>query len=220
MKLSNISLPHYTKTEEQINMISHIVGAAMGLIVLITCVAVAAYNRNIPAVVGSAIYGITMILLYTMSSIYHGLTLTLPKKVFRVLDHCTIYFLIAGTYTPIALGALFKTNSNIALTILIIEWALAVIAATLTAIDLKKYQIVSMLCYIVMGWLIIPFYPLVVSAMGISGFIYLLIGGIFYTIGAVLYGIGKRKKYMHNVFHFFVLIASFIQYLGIITYAL
>lgn len=219
-RLADRKLPNYTKGEELFNMISHIVGAAMGLVVLIICVAVSAYQRDIFAVIGSIIYGLSMILLYTMSSIYHGLTHVMSKKVFQVLDHCAIYFLIAGTYSAVALGAMIDVSPFWAWTILIAQWGLAAIAIAFTAIDLKKYQVFAMICYILMGWMIILLYPLVIRALTWQGFLYMLVGGIFYTIGAVLYGIGKRQKYMHNVFHIFVLIGSFIQFLGIVMYAI
>ncbi len=219
-KLDKIKLPVYTKGEEIFNSSSHIVGAVFAFVVLIMCVSQAALHKNYYGIVGAAIYGVMMIILYTMSSIYHGLTHIKAKKVFRVLDHCAVYLLIAGTYTPIALSAIRQVNTSAAWIILASEWLLAIIACTLTAIDLKKHEIVSMVCYILMGWMIIIIYPTVVSAMSIAGFVYMLVGGIMYTVGAIIYGIGKKRRYAHSVFHIFVLLGSVAQFLGIFMYAL
>ncbi len=213
-------LPNYTRGEEIFNMVSHIVGGALGVVVLVLCVVTAAINKNVYGVVSSAIYGSSMIMLYTMSSVYHGLKHERAKKIMQVLDHCTIYFLIAGTYTPIVLSAVRQINAPLAWTMFGIEWGLAALAITLTAIDLKKYEVFSMTCYIVMGWSIIVVFDKVIQALTLYGTALVLIGGILYTIGAVLYAIGKKKKYAHNVFHVFVLFGSLLQFFGILFYAL
>jgi len=219
-RLADRKLPNYSRGEEIFNMVSHIVGGGAGIAVLVICVVTAAMHHNGYGIVSSAIYGATMILLYTMSSIYHGLTNITAKKVFQVLDHCTIYLLIAGTYTPIALSALRIVNAPLAWAMFGIEWGLAALAITLTAIDIKKFEIFSMICYILMGWGIIVIYKQAIEALTLQGFALLLTGGILYTIGAVLYGIGKKKKYMHNVFHVFVILGSIFQFFGIVLYAL
>ncbi len=219
-KIKKHVLPNYTVGEERLNMISHIVGASLGVVVLVLCVVKAALGGNTIGIVTSAIYGASMIILYTMSSIYHGLRRNRAKLVFRVLDHCTIYLLIAGTYTPIALSALTRVSTALGWTIFGIEWGLAALAITLTAIDLKKYEVFSMICYICMGWAVIAVVPLALEAMTTAGFMFVLSGGIAYTIGAVLYGIGKKKKYIHGVFHIFVVIGSFLQFLGVCLYCL
>lgn len=150
-------LPSYTKGEEIFNMVSHIAGGALAIAALVLCVIFAVIHTDAWGVVGAAIYGSTMVVLYAMSSIYHGLKPEMPKKVFQVIDHCTIYFLIAGTYTPVTLTALRPQYPVQAFVIFGIVWACCFIAATLTAIDLKKYQILSMICYLAMGWCIIFF---------------------------------------------------------------
>lgn len=213
-------LPNYTLGEELFNMISHIVGGALGVAALVLCIIRAASHGNVHGVVGSAIYGSTMILLYTMSSIYHGLPKNTAKKVFQVLDHCTIYFLISGTYTPIALSAIREVTEFGGWFIFGLEWALTALAVTLTAIDLKKYTVFSMCCYIIMGWCIIVAPQLALAALGSGGFILVLAGGIAYTIGAVTYGIGKKMKYMHSVFHLFVVLGSILQFFGVYLYAI
>lgn len=219
-KLADRKLPNYSRGEEIFNMSSHIVGGAMGIAATVLCVIISAFHYNVYGVVSSAIYGASMIILYTLSSLYHGLINEKAKKVFQVLDHCTIYILIAGTYTPLTLSAMRVVNGRLAWTLFGIEWGLALLSITLTAIDLKQFQVFSMICYIAMGWGIIAFYPLAIQALTFTGFMLLLAGGIFYTIGAVLYGIGKRRKYMHNVFHIFVLVGSAFQLACIMFFAL
>ena len=138
----------------------------------------------------------------------------------QVIDHCTIYFFICGTYTPILLSRFVPNHPAIGWGLLGVEWALAVTAGTLTAIDLKKYNIFSMICYIAMGWGIIFFLPLALQLMTKPGFLLLLGGGIAYTVGAALYGIGAKKPWFHSVFHIFVVIGSLLQFLAIFLYAL
>ncbi|MCH5251797.1 MAG: hemolysin III family protein [Lachnospiraceae bacterium] len=219
-KLEDRILPSYTKGEEIFNMVSHIVGGAFAIAALTLCVIFAALNKDAWAVVGSAIYGGTMIVLYTMSSIYHGLRRPMAKKVFQIIDHCTIYFLIAGTYTPVTLAALRPLYPVQAFVIFGIVWACCFAAATLTAIDLKKYQLLSMICYLAMGWCIIFFIRPTIRCLGTGGTVFLVTGGVAYTIGAILYGIGKKKKYVHSVFHLFVLAGSILHFFMILFYVM
>ncbi|MBO5798361.1 MAG: hemolysin III family protein, partial [Clostridia bacterium] len=203
-KLCNRQLPDYTHGEELFNMISHIVGGGFGVIALVLCVTWAAIQGDAWGVTGSAIYGASLISLYTMSSVYHGLRHPTAKKVMQVLDHCTIYFLIAGTYTPILLTAIRLVSPGWAWTIFGIVWGFAALATVFTAIDLKKYATFSMICYIGMGWCIVMAAKVTVEALALPGLLLLLAGGIAYTVGAVLYGLGKKHRYMHAVFHLFV----------------
>ena len=219
-KLCDRILPDYTKGEEIFNMVSHIVGGGLGVIALLSCVILSAIKGDAWDVVGSAIYGASLIVLYTMSSVYHGVTHTLAKKVLQVLDHCTIYFLIGGTYTPILFSAIRKESPAWAWTIFGIVWGLAAFAAVFTAIDLKKYAVLSMICYIGMGWCIVIAAPVAISAISQTGLLYLLSGGISYTVGAVLYGFGKKCRYMHSIFHLFVVLGSILHYVCIIGYVL
>lgn len=220
IKLRDRLLPNYSRGEEIMNMVTHIVGGGLGILILVACIIKAALNDNLPGLIGSAIYGTLMVTLYCMSSVYHGLRPSTGKKVMQIIDHCTIYFLICGTYTPIMLSAFVPVYPMIGWGILAAEWALAFLAATLTAIDLKKYSIFSMICYILMGWGIIFFLPQTIAVMTIPGFILLLLGGIAYTIGAVLFGIGSKVHWMHSVFHIFVVLGSVLQFLAIFFYAL
>jgi len=215
-KLRDREFPDYTRGEEIFNTVSHIVGGAFGIIALISCVLVAAFKGNVWGVVGSAVYGASLVLLYTVSSVYHGLHKNMGKKVLQVIDHCTIYFLIGGTYTPILFCSIRPVSPAWAWTIFSIVWGCAAIAAVFTAIDLKKYAKLSMICYIGMGWCIVIAAKTTIEAIPLAGLLWLLAGGISYTVGAVLYGLGKRHRYMHSVFHLFVVGGSIMQYICII----
>jgi len=215
--LSQRSLPRYSRGEEIMNMVTHIAGGALGIAVFALCPWQA---KTSAALVGVLVYGICMTALYAMSSIYHGLHPGTAKKVMQVMDHCTIYFLIAGTYTPILLSAFLPRYPGICWGLLAMEWGLTALAVTLTAIDLKKYNAFSMVCYIFMGWGIIFFLPQAMEVMTKPGFLYLLWGGIAYTVGAVLYGIGSKMPWMHSVFHIFVVLGSLLQFISIYFYAL
>ncbi len=219
-KLGDRELPDYTKGEEIFNMVSHIAGGAIGVAALVLCVVRAALHRNGWGVVGGAIFGASMILLYTMSSVYHGLREGMGKKVLQVIDHCTIYFLIAGTYTPLLLSAMRPIDPAASWVLFGVVWSLTVLATVLTAIDLKRYRAFSMACYIGIGWAIIFKAPLLVEAIGWAGFWLILAGGVSYTVGAVLYGLGKKHRYMHSVFHLFVVAGSVLHLLAILIYAL
>lgn len=219
-KLRDRSLPDYTRGEEIFNTVSHIVGGGFGVIALLACVLRAALCGNAWSVVGSAIYGGSMILLYTVSSVYHGLHHPMGKKVMQIIDHCTIYLLIGGTYTPILLCSIRPVSPGWAWTIFGIVWGLAAMAATFTAIDLKKYAVLSMICYIGMGWCIVIAADTAIRSIPIPGLVWLLAGGIAYTIGAILYGLGKKLRYMHAVFHLFVVAGSILQFVCIFFYVL
>ena len=220
-RLNRIELPHYTKGEEIFNMTSHIVGGALGITATTLCVIVAALNHNIFGVISGAIYGSMMIILYCMSSIYHGLKPELKaKKVFRILDHCAIYLLIAGTYTPFTLCTIREADAALGWTYFGIQWGLAAVGIVLNAIDMKKFKVLSMLLYLGLGWCIVFTINIVLGAIGAGGLVFLLTGGVSYTIGAVIYGIGKKHAYMHSIFHLFVVIGSLLHFFCILFYVM
>lgn len=219
-RLADRTLPDYTKGEEIFNMVSHIVGGALGIAALVLCIIVSAVHGSAAGVLSSIVYGVSLIALYTMSSVYHGLHPGTGKKVMQVLDHCTIYFLIAGTYTPVLTVALRPAYPIIAWGLFGLVWGCAVIACALTAIDLKKYSVFSMVCYLVMGWCIIFFIKQTFEVIGLVGGIMLFLGGVSYTIGSILYGLGKKHRYMHSIFHLFILLGSILHFFTIILYVL
>ena len=144
----------------------------------------------------------------------------MAKRVFQIIDHCSIFILIAGTYTPIVLCTIREYNTAVGWTIFGIIWGLAAIGVTLNSIDLKKYKVFSMICYLVMGWLIITRISLIIRLLGTPAFWMLLSGGVAYTVGAVFYGVGKNKKWMHSVFHIFCVIGSVLHFLMILFYVI
>ena len=217
-KLCDRILPDYSKGEEIMNMVTHIVGGGLAIIGSIFCILGACRQGGWENVLSAVIYCVSMMGVYTMSSIYHGLRPGTAKKVMQVIDHCAIYFLIAGTYTPILVTGFLPVFPIIGWGLLIMQWGLTALAVTLTAIDLHKFKVFSMVCYIFMGWGIIFFLPQAMTVMTTQGFYWLLAGGIAYTIGAVLFGLGKRLPWMHAVFHIFVILGSLFQYLAIVLY--
>ena len=219
-KLADRILPDYTKGEEITNMVTHIVGGAFGIVALVLCVVFSAIRHDPYLVVGSAIYGASLIILYTMSSVYHGLRPNMGKKVMQVLDHCTIYFLIGGTYTPIVLGPLRAMIPWLGWTIFGIVWGFCALGCTFTAIDIEKYKKLAMACYVGIGWIIVIAIKPTIQAVTFKGFLFLLLGGVAYTIGAVLYALGKKMRYMHSIFHVFVLIGTALQFIAIFAYCI
>lgn len=211
-------LSDYTPGEEIFNSISHGIGILLGIIVCILCV-IKTDNDPI-SLIGALIYGISMIVLYSFSTIYHGLPCGKAKKVFQVLDHCTIYALIAGTYTPILLSGFLPKEPIAGIILLCVQWGVAAIAIVLTAIDLHKFRYFSYFTYIILGWAIIFIAPIALRVLSKAAFLYLLAGGISYTIGAVLFAIGNKLRWFHSVFHIFVVIGSILQFISIYCYIL
>lgn len=213
-------LPQYTKGEEIFNMVSHIVGGALAIAAVTLCVIMAAVHHNVWGVVSGAIYGGSLVILYTMSSLYHGLRPNTAKHVFRIIDHCSIFLLIAGTYTPYMLSGLRKYNPGLAWTIFGIIWGAAILGIVLNSVNLKKFKIFSMICYIAMGWCVAFVSPAMFKHFDLGCMIFLFTGGIAYTLGAVLYGISKKKgtRYMHSIFHLFVLAGSILHFFSILFY--
>ncbi|MBR5371162.1 MAG: hemolysin III family protein, partial [Oscillospiraceae bacterium] len=138
----------------------------------------------------------------------------------QVIDHCTIYFMIAGTYVPILLVGVRERSPFAAWTVFGVEFGCALFAAVLTAIDLKKYSKLSMAAYLAMGWAVMAILPDTITVMSVPGFLWLLGGGIVYSVGAVLYGLGKKHRYVHCVFHLFVNAGSLLQAIAILKYVL
>lgn len=217
-KLCDRSLPVYSIGEEITNTATHLIGGVLGIVALILCVRRAAITRGAAEIAGAAIYGSCLVILYSVSSIYHGLRPGTAKKVLQVLDHCAIYFLIAGSYSVVCLGAIRRASPELGWGILALEWLLCIVATVLTAIDLKRYKIFSMACYIGMGWAIIPLASLLLKIMTPAGFWLLLGGGLSYTLGAILFGI--KRKWLHSIFHVFVVLGSVLQFFAFYLYGI
>ena len=220
-KLADRALPDYTRGEEIFNMVSHIVGGALAVAALVLCVAFAAVHRNPWGIGTGIVYGITMIVLYTMSSIYHGLSPRLgAKKVFQVIDHCAIFLLIAGTYTPYTLCVLRPDDPKLGWGIFALVWGVSVLGIVLNAIDLDRFAVFSMICYLGLGWCIIAAIKPLVRLLHPTALWLLVAGGIAYTVGAVAYGAGNKIRYMHSVFHLFVVAGSALHFLSILLYVM
>ena len=221
IKLADRILPTYTIGEEIFNMVSHIVGGVAGIVTIVLCSVFGAIRNNAYGVVSGVIFGVSMIFLYTMSSLYHGLKPnSKSKKVFQILDHCAIFVLIAGSYTPFALCTLREYSTALGWVIFGVIWGFAILGITLNSIDLKKYKKFSMICYLAMGWCIVVRGDLLPTLLGIPGFTLLLAGGLIYTIGAVLYGLGKKHKYIHSIFHICVFLGNLLHVLCVLLYVI
>lgn len=210
----NKPVPEYTKGEEIFNAVSHIVGGALGLAALVTLLIYAYPNAGYMASV--AAFGVSVIVLYTMSALYHFLPRGGGKKVFRIFDHCTIFLLIAGTYTPFCVIALGLSTTGIV--ILVIEWALAVLGITGNAIAMNNKVIkgISMAFYCVMGWLILIAFGELFRNLTLAEFILLLAGGLAYTLGIIFYALGKKIKYFHSVWHLFDVAGTALQFASLL----
>lgn len=198
-----LGLPIYSTLEEVLSAVSHGVGVLLSIAALVLLL-VRAPNDSI-TLVSLVVYSATLILLYLISTLYHALGVNKGKQVFRVLDHCSIFLLIAGTYTPLSLAVIRGTAGWVLLGVI---WAAAVVGIVFNAVNLKRYQKLSMVCYICMGWAVIFAAKPLAGSMPVWEIILLLAGGVFYTVGAVLYAIGKKKKYVHSLWHLFVLVGS------------
>ena len=219
-RVQEIDIPQYSAREECLNAATHIFGAAFAVWVLVYGLRLARLHGRELAVESCWIYGLSMLILYLVSSVYHSLPVGNAKRMMRIVDHCTIYALIAGSYTPTLLVAIRPQHPMLAWVIFAAEWGLGLLAGILTAIDMKKYSRASMFCYIAMGWLIVVALKPTIEAVTMPGFLWLLAGGVSYTVGAVLYGIGKRRPYFHTVFHVFAVLGSMLQAVCILKYVL
>ena len=215
-----VNVPKYSFGEELANSISHYLGAAFALIVTPFLLVKAVNYDGLVwlAVVATCIYCFALFTEYTVSATYHALVPTKAKKVMRVLDHCFIFVLIIGTYAPLTLLAFTPHWLGVAL--FFINCGAGIIGITFTAIDLKKYAKFSMVCYIAMGWLVVVAAYWLIKSLSVPALILLLAGGVFYTVGAILYGIGHKKKYIHSVWHVFVLLGTVTHFLSIYLYVL
>lgn len=211
----SIRIPKYSLAEELWNAISHGLGAIFSTVALVLMLV----KADTPAKCATcAIFGTTMIILYVISCIYHSLSPRLTgKKVLRVLDHCNVYLLVFGTYIPIALVGIGGT----------IGWWLFGFVAFITtigivfsAINTDKFQTLEVICHLLNGWSVLIGLPQLIQHMQISGTLLLLAGGISYSVGALLYGIGAKKKYFHSIFHFFCLAGTVLQWLAIYLFLL
>lgn len=215
--MKKIKIPNYTLGEELVNSISHGVGAILSIIGLVVMIVKSLGDNNL-SFIACLIYGISLILLYLVSCLYHALSPKLKaKKILRLLDHCNVFLLEAGTFTPVCL---ILIGGEIGFIYFLIIWFLAILGIVLNFINVDKYQMFSLLLHLLIGWSVIFMLKELILSLNLVGLIFLFVGGIFYSIGAFLYKIGATKKYMHSIFHFFCLAGSIFHFFMIFLYAI
>ncbi len=217
MSKNKVIIPKYTLAEELINSISHGIGALLGIAALVLCIVYATIKSDAWAVVGVSIYGATLVILYTISTIYHALKINKAKRVFRVLDHCSVFLLIAGTYTPYTLVTL---NGTLGWVIFGIVWGLTILGIVFNSIDVDRYQNISVILNLLVGWIVIIAFKPLLESLGVPGVVLLITGGVLYSIGAFLYAVVKKVKFMHSIFHFFVVAGSVCHFFSIFFYVI
>ena len=203
-----------TLGEEIANAVSHGVGSLLAIAACVIVIVKSAFTSTAIGVVSACIYGASLILLYTFSSLYHSLTNIKAKAVFRIFDHCSIFFLILGTYTPICLNMI---KGGLGWTLFGINAFCTVVGIVFNSISLKKFAKPSVVLYLAMGWSVIISIKRVIEIIPASGMVFLVIGGLCYTIGVIFYK-AKKIKYMHFVWHLFVLSGSIMHYFFILFY--
>ena len=211
-----VNVKFYTKGEEIFNSVSHGVGSLLSVVGTSVLVTLAALRGSAFAAAAFAVYGFSLIVLYTMSTLYHAFPMPGVKRVFRIFDHSTIFLLIAGSYTPFTLVLL--RGSGAALAVFIAVWAAALLGMVLNAIDLARFEKLSMVLYVVMGWAALSILPQITAALG-SGLWLLVAGGVSYTVGLVFYAM-RKVRYMHGVWHLFVLAGSILHFFCVLFYVL
>lgn len=214
-KKLNIRIPAYSLGEEIFNAISHGLGGLASVMALVLMLVKA---KTALAAVSVSVFGFAMILLYVISCVYHALSKrTEGKKVLRVLDHCNVFFLVLGTYVPVSL---LGVGGWLGWTLLGVVFAFAATGMALNGVNVEKFKVPSVVCHLVCGWSILAGIPALLGSMGKAGVIWLIAGGVLYTVGSVLYGIGAKRRYIHCVFHVFCLLGSFCHFWAVYQYLL
>lgn len=206
----------YTIGEEIFNSVSHGAGVLLSIAALTLLIIFAALYSDGYGLAGAIVYGISLILLYSMSMVYHIVRKPKAKQILRIFDHCSIFVLIAGTYTPYLLVCMQNPGRWILFGII---WGVAAIGILLNVLGLEKFKKLSMVCYIGMGWAIIFSIRQIASVISMPGVILLIAGGIVYTVGIIFYAL-KKYRYTHSVWHLFVLGGSVCHYLSVLLYVL
>jgi hemolysin III len=207
---------HYSSAEERINIASHALGFILSIVALVLLVVHASRHGNAWHIVSFSIFGASLIMLYAASTVYHSAKEPQARSRLRVVDHASIYVLIAGTYTPFTLVTL---NGSTGWVIFGVSWGLALSGIVLKLFFTGKYNLLSTLMYVFMGWIIIFAIKPLINNLSSDGLFWLVTGGVAYTLGAILYGI-KKIKFNHAIFHLFVLIGSFCHFVSVYYYVL
>ena len=210
-----ISIPSYSMGEEISNAVSHGFGAILSAAALVLMLVRA---RGALAVTAVALFGSVMILLYTMSCLYHALPPSLSgKRVLRVLDHCNVFLLVFSTYIPASLLGVCGVRGWVLFSVVAF---LTLLGVVFTVIDMERFQTAAVICQLLSGWSILIGASDLLNTAGVQGFVWMIAGGVMYTIGAILYGMGKRRMYYHSVFHVFCLLGTFCHFWAIYQFIL
>lgn len=202
----------YTLGEEIFSSVTHGIGTLLAVGGTVVLIVAAAIYGDALTVVSTAVFGASMIILYCMSTLYHAITHPKAKQFFRVMDHNTIFFLIAGTYTPITLTILRGTLGWVLFGVI---WGVAIVGIVLNSVNLERFRKPSVVCYIAMGWVIVIAIRPLLQKMDAACLWLLVAGGVFYTVGVIFYAI-KKVRYFHPIWHIFVLLGSLCHYLSIL----
>ena len=212
MKKNNNSLKKIeSKAEEIANFVSHTAGAGLAILGFIMLIIRASWYNNIPALISYIIFSLGLMVLYTMSSIYHGLKPSTAKNVFEILDHSSIYFLIAASYTPFLVLGL---KSNMGITLLVIQWVICIIGITFKAFFTGKFKGISTIVYLIMGWMIVFSWNELISKISPISLGFLITGGLLYSLGTIFY-MWKVCKFNHMIWHIFVILGSIAHYVAV-----
>lgn len=214
--MSNSRTAQYTAVEEMLNAVSHGIGAVLGVAALIWMLQSSLALSDMWRVIASTIYGLSLIAMFTTSTVYHGMHQSSRRALFKLLDHCAIYLLIAGTATPFLLVAM---DTELRWWLLSGIWALAAIGITSKLWIGHKHPRLSLASYLLMGWIMVIAVPQLNDAIGEHGIAWLVAGGVSYTVGAVFY-MAKRVYLHHAIWHLFVLGGATCHFLAIIWYVL
>ena len=212
MKKNNNALKKIeSKAEEIANFVSHTAGAGLAILGFIMLIIRASWYNNIPALISYIIFSLGLMVLYTMSSIYHGLKPSKAKNVFEILDHSSIYFLIAASYTPFLVLGL---KSNMGITLLVIQWVICIIGITFKAFFTGKFKGISTIVYLIMGWMIVFSWTELIAKISPISLGFLIAGGILYSLGTIFY-MWKVCKFNHMIWHIFVILGSIAHYIAV-----
>ncbi|HIU49187.1 MAG TPA: hemolysin III family protein [Candidatus Avimonoglobus intestinipullorum] len=206
----------YTVGEEIFNSVSHGVGALLSVAALTLLIVFAVFRSDGYGLASAIVFGVSLTLLYSMSTVYHIIQNETAKKVLRVFDHCSIFILIAGTYTPYLLMCM---RNALGWTMFGLIWGVTVLGIVLNAVNLERFRRFSLVCYICMGWAIVFTIKPIIQNIALPGVVLLITGGVVYTIGVIFYVL-KRYRYMHSIWHLFVLGGSVCHYLSVLLYVL
>lgn len=215
--MSAKSIKRYTTGEEVFNSVSHGVSALAAVVGCTVMVTLSACFGNTTAVVSSLVFGLSLVVMYTMSTLYHAFPFEKVKRLFRIFDHSAIPLLIAGSYTPFCLIALSGSRKGTA--VIITVWRCALTAIAMNVINLDRFEKFTLIIYVVMGWTAVTVLKDIVFALSLPAFLLLLAGGISYTVGLIFYKM-HRIRYMHSVWHLFVTMGSLLHFLCVVIYVL